>query len=120
MTDEARARETLYVQFSDYGQHIRKWSLEPFDGALAFAQPPSPTVETVLAYEAGIEEGKRQLGNQGESREASARMGLMYLETGFVECEQCGNEVKTNILDATYELRAALSPSHSEASDEPT
>src|SRR5690606_6978589 len=69
MTDEARARETLYVQFSDYGQHIRKWSLEPFDGALAFAQPPSPTVETVLAYEAGIEEGKRQLGNQGESLE---------------------------------------------------
>lgn len=26
----------IYVQWSDDGQHIRKWSHEPFDGGIAF------------------------------------------------------------------------------------
>jgi hypothetical protein len=26
----------LYVQFSDCGQHIRKWSMEPFEGGVAY------------------------------------------------------------------------------------
>lgn len=38
----------------------------------------------------------------------SARLALMYLETGFLECEQCGNECKTKDMDAAYELRDAL------------
>lgn len=27
----------IYVQFSDDGEHIRRWSREPFDGGEAFA-----------------------------------------------------------------------------------
>lgn len=27
---------TIYVQFSDCGQHIRKWSREPFEGGMPF------------------------------------------------------------------------------------
>ncbi len=45
----------------------------------------------------------------GKGLEESARAALMYLETGFVECDRCGNEVETKDLDATYELRDALS-----------
>jgi len=26
----------IYLQFSDCGQHIRKWSAEPFEGCLAY------------------------------------------------------------------------------------
>jgi hypothetical protein len=44
---------------------------------------------------------------------ASAKTALMYLETGFIECEQCGHEVKTKDLDAAYELRDALAASPS-------
>jgi len=29
---------TIYIQFSDCGQHIRKWSRDPFDGGLCFAR----------------------------------------------------------------------------------
>jgi len=38
----------------------------------------------------------------------SVEMSLMYLETGFLECDRCGHEVDTKTLDAVYELRRAL------------
>ncbi len=28
--------QTIYIQFSDTGRHIRKWSLKPFDGAVKY------------------------------------------------------------------------------------
>ena len=31
----------IYIQFSDDGQHIRKWTRRPFDGAIAFQPVPS-------------------------------------------------------------------------------
>ena len=33
---ERMAPTAIYVQWSDDGQHIRKWSHEPFDGSAAF------------------------------------------------------------------------------------
>lgn len=37
MTDTQALVERLYVQFSEDDQHIRKWSREPFDGAIVFS-----------------------------------------------------------------------------------
>jgi hypothetical protein len=31
---------TIYIQFSDCGEHIRKWSREPFDGGAAYVEGP--------------------------------------------------------------------------------
>ncbi|EKF40874.1 hypothetical protein NA8A_18322 [Nitratireductor indicus C115] len=46
--------------------------------------------------------------------ERAARNALMYLKTGFIECDHCGHEIKTNTLDAVYELNAALSGAREE------
>lgn len=37
MTDATPQDRLIYVQWSDDGQHIRKWAREPFDGATVFA-----------------------------------------------------------------------------------
>ena len=37
MTDTQALVERLYVQFSDDGQHFRKWAREPFDGAIVYS-----------------------------------------------------------------------------------
>ena len=39
---------------------------------------------------------------------AAARLALMYLETGFIECPQCGHEVPTKDLDAVWQIKGAL------------
>ncbi len=31
---------TIHLQFSDCGNHIRKWSREPFDGGVAYVEAP--------------------------------------------------------------------------------
>lgn len=49
-----------------------------------------------------------QPSGDGENLRQSAEYALMYLETGFVECHNCGSEVETKNLDAAYELRSAL------------
>ncbi|WP_408914040.1 hypothetical protein [Brucella pseudogrignonensis] len=41
--------------------------------------------------------------------EEAARNACMYLETGFIECPKCGEEVETKHTDAEYTLRSALS-----------
>ncbi|KHA63405.1 hypothetical protein [Sphingomonas sp. Ant20] len=41
---------------------------------------------------------------------ASAEVSLMYLQTGFIECPQCGEEVPTKELDAAYELATVVQP----------
>lgn len=41
---------------------------------------------------------------------ASAAIALMYLQTGFIECPQCGEEVPTKDLDAAHELASAVQP----------
>ena len=38
----------------------------------------------------------------------AAELAAMYLDTGFIECPQCGHEVKTDTTDAFYTLRDAL------------
>ena len=47
---------------------------------------------------------------QGEGIKASAEVSLMYLQTGFIECPQCGEEVPTKDLDAAYELATVVQP----------
>lgn len=39
----SEAPTTIYVQWSDDGQHIRKWSHEPFDGGTAFVPADTNT-----------------------------------------------------------------------------
>jgi len=41
---------------------------------------------------------------------ASAEVSLMYLQTGFIECPQCGEEIPTEDLDAAYELATVVEP----------
>lgn len=43
----SEAPTTIYVQWSDDGQHIRKWSHEPFDGGTAFV--PADTITALRA-----------------------------------------------------------------------
>ena len=31
---------TIYIQYSACGDHIRKWSREPFDGGVAYVEAP--------------------------------------------------------------------------------
>ena len=38
----------------------------------------------------------------------AASNAVMYLESGFINCGKCGDEVETKHTDAEYELRAAL------------
>lgn len=45
-----------------------------------------------------------------EAVAASASIALMYLQTGFIECPQCGEEVPTKDLDATHELATVVQP----------
>lgn len=40
---------TLYIRFSDDGEHIRQWSREPFEGAAAYVAAPTPTLEVTQA-----------------------------------------------------------------------
>jgi DNA-directed RNA polymerase subunit M/transcription elongation factor TFIIS len=49
-----------------------------------------------------------------EVREA-AENALMYLQTGFVECQKCGAEVATDQLDATLALADVVSPARETA-----
>jgi len=37
-----------------------------------------------------------------------AALALMYLQTGFVECDHCGHEVQTKDIDAVWQLQDAL------------
>ena len=46
-----------------------------------------------------------------ELREAASN-AAMYLKSGFIECPRCGEEVKTEDIDAEYELRQALAVSN--------
>lgn len=39
--------KTIYIQFSDTGRHIRKWSLKPFEGAIKYEA--QPVVSNVMA-----------------------------------------------------------------------
>ena len=70
--------------------------------------PEETVIAAILAAFAdapGVEEG---LLPEPSAIRASAALALMYLETGFVECPACGEEVETKTLDAAYELRDAL------------
>lgn len=40
-THEAEKAAAIYIVFSDDGQHIRKWSREPFEGGQAFRALPA-------------------------------------------------------------------------------
>lgn len=44
---ERMAPTAIYVQWSDDGQHIRKWSHEPFDGSTTFV--PADTITALRA-----------------------------------------------------------------------
>lgn len=99
---EAQAREVLAKEALYLDRDLSGYPV--FDDA--------DTVMAGEAIRAMIAFGTRpreEATRAGEDLEASARAALMYLETGFVECERCGNEVETKDLDAAYELRDALS-----------
>lgn len=46
---------------------------------------------------------------RAQALEEAAQNACMYLETGFIECPKCGEEVETKHTDAEYTLRSALS-----------
>lgn len=51
---------------------------------------------------------------QVERMRDAAGNATMYLDSGFINCLRCGEEVPTKDTDAEYELRAALAPAMSE------
>lgn len=53
VTQAAMDNETIYVQWSDDGQHIRKYSRNPFDGAETFIRHQSGRTGASLASDGG-------------------------------------------------------------------
>jgi hypothetical protein len=49
------------------------------------------------------------LGDMELTLREAAKLSLMYLETGFIECPQCGEEVSTKEVDAVWQLKDGLS-----------
>jgi hypothetical protein len=47
----------IYVQFSDCGQHIRKWSREPFESGEQFTKPND--TDECICPKCGIRHGGR-------------------------------------------------------------
>lgn len=43
--------KTIYIQFSDTGRHIRKWSLKPFEGAIKYEAACQEAPEFVTLME---------------------------------------------------------------------
>jgi outer membrane murein-binding lipoprotein Lpp len=71
------------------------------------------------AYKGQVEAGAAEIARLKEA----ARNAEMYLRTGFIECQHCGNDVETETTDARHELRAALSetaPASETEADGPT
>ena len=52
--------------------------------------------------------------------EAAATNAKMYLESGFINCPRCAEEVATKDTDAEYALRDALAALQSEVSHDRT
>jgi hypothetical protein len=61
-------------------------------------------------------------GEEGEdgpvSLREAAELTLMYLETGFTECDRCGHEIETKTMDAVWQLKEGLSTPRAEIGDD--
>lgn len=51
----------IYVQFSDCGQHIRKWSREPFDGCTEYVNLDA---DECICPKCGIRHGGRRYNGE--------------------------------------------------------
>jgi hypothetical protein len=103
-SDQDRRRAALIERI---GKVVYLCADTPLQGDLGDA-----AYELLIQASAQIASDRKRLSaltSAGDGTEvaSAASMALMYLETGFVECPQCGHEVPTNTLDAVCELRGA-------------
>ncbi len=63
----------------------------------------------ILSAISGVGNTEAPHPRRAQALEEAARNACMYLETGFIECPKCGEEVETKHTDAEYTLRTALS-----------
>ena len=106
-------QQAVPVAGEDQGAAVaiaRRLMVQHFGPGQSSAIPADWVIDAMTTYAefARLTEPTRLTPIEGVA--ASASMALMYLQTGFLECEACGAEIPTKHLDAAVELATVVQP----------